>query len=180
MAELIARRYAQALFEVAYEDNQHKKVEEELFQIVNIFESNPDFYELIRTPLITTQNKKQVLKDVFQGKISQELFNFCYILLDKTRETYIFDIAKQFKLMCDKVENSTEAVVITVVPMAQEDIANLENKLSAVSNKQVKLINEIDASIVGGILIKIGDKIIDGTIRNRLWNIKQQLTEMII
>lgn len=180
MAELVAKRYAQALFEVAYEEKKHKKIEEELSSIINIFESNPSFYELLKSPLITVHEKKEVLNNVLGGRISEEVFNFCYILLDKSRESFIFDIANQFKLMCDNVENVAEAVAITAIPMTQDDIARLEQKLSVVSNKQVMLKNEIDSSIVGGILIKIGDKVIDGTIRNRLWDIKQQLTEMII
>lgn len=180
MAELVAKRYAQALFEVAYEENKHKEIKEELLALVNIFEDNPTFLELIKTPLITVQEKKHVIKEVIGGRVSQEVFNFFNILLDKRREGFIFQITRQFKLMCDKAENITEAVAITAVPMNQDDLNRLEEKLSVVSNMKVKLINEVDTSVIGGILIKIGDKVVDGTIRNRLWDIKQQLTELII
>jgi len=180
MAELVAKRYAQALFEVAYESKNHKEVQEELLSLVNIFETNPSFYELLKTPLIPKQEKKQVIKDVLEGRVSKEVINFCYILLDKSREGLFFDITKHFKKLSDDVENMTDAVAITAIPMAPDDMVRLEQKLSNISKKQVKLINEVDASVVGGILIKIGDKVIDGTIRSRLWNIKLQLTEMII
>ncbi|QUH24957.1 F0F1 ATP synthase subunit delta [Serpentinicella alkaliphila] len=180
MAELVAKRYAQALFEVAYEENKHKEIEEELLALINIFETNPSFFELLKTPLITVEEKKQVLTEVIGGRVSTELFNFLNILLDKGREGFIFHISRHFKLLSDKVENITEAIAITAIPMNQDDLTRLEQKLSVVSKKKVKLVNEVDSSVIGGILIKIGDKVIDGSIRNRLWNIKQQLTEMII
>ncbi|MDR5659714.1 F0F1 ATP synthase subunit delta [Serpentinicella sp. ANB-PHB4] len=180
MAELVANRYARALFDVAYESNKHKEVQGELESIVNILKAHPEFDELLKTPLVTSEEKKQVLSKVLEGKVSQEVQNFLSILLDKTRYSYIKDISKKFKTMCDAVENREEAVAITAIPMSEADISVLEQKLSSVTKKTVSLKNEVDTTVLGGVLIKMGDKVIDGTLKRRLGHVKQQLAEIII
>ena len=168
MEKLVAKTYATALFDVAIESNQLDRFGEELEFIVGTFRQHPEFYELYKTPQISSEEKKQIVAKVFQQGISQEVMSFLKILLDKRRTGSFEDIAKEYQRLANAHNNIAEAVAITAIPMSSEEKLALENKLSMTTGKVVRLKNEIDDSIIGGILVRIGDKVIDGTIQSRL------------
>lgn len=180
MAQLVAKRYAGALFEIAFENNKYLEIKEELQFIFKCLEDHPQLFQLLKTPLVHTMDKKETIKNIFKGKISQELLNFLFILLDKGRERYFQDIVREYNRLSDVAKNMIEAVVFTAIPMEQEDLQRLQVKLSMSSGKNIQLKNEVDPSIIGGILIKIGDKVIDNTIKNRLAHMQEELTQIII
>lgn len=180
MAELIAKRYAGALFEVSLELKQEQVFKEELQGIVNILKTYPEFDQLLKSPLIQSQEKKDIITKVLKDKVSQEIFNFLFILVDKRRLTYFQEIVQSFISMVEASKNIVEAVAITAQPMSKEEMLRLQAKLSLSSGKNVTLKNEINQEIVGGVLIKIGDQVIDGTIKNRLSQMREQLTQIIV
>lgn len=180
MAELIAKRYAEALFEVAQEDNTLQPVREELEFVGSCLKENQEFEKLLNSPLVNSNEKKEILTNIFKGKLSNEILNFLYILVDKRRTNAIHDIIREFNKMADASKNMVEGVAITAITLDQETLLKLQVQLSMASGKNVKLTNEVDKQIVGGVLIKIGDKVIDGTLKNRLGHLKQQLAQVIL
>ncbi len=180
MAELVAKRYAGALFEVALPLKKEQLFMEELLGILNTLQTYPKFDQLLKSPLIHAQEKKDIFTKVFQGKVSEEILNFLYVLVDKRRQLYIKEIIEVYKTMVEEAKNIVEAVAITVEPMTENDLLQLQLKLSATSGKNVTIRNEINREIIGGVLIKIGDKVIDGTIKNRLNKMKEQLSQIIV
>ncbi|AOY75581.1 F0F1 ATP synthase subunit delta [Clostridium formicaceticum] len=180
MAELIARKYAKALFEVAQEDNNLQPIREELNFIKEALGENENFKKLLHTPLITSNEKKDIVKNVFKDTLTNEVMNFLYILVDKGRVNHIEEIVKEFNVMADASKNMVEAVAITAIPLNKERLQKLQVQLSMASGKNVKLNNEVDESVIGGVLIKMGDKVIDGTLKSRLGHLKQQLSQVIL
>ncbi|AKL93734.1 F-type ATP synthase delta subunit [Clostridium aceticum] len=180
MAELIAKKYAKALFEVAQEDNTLQPIREELAFIQAALEENQDFKKLLHTPLITSNEKKEIVKNVFKEKVSTEMLNFLYILVDKGRANHFEEIVKEFNMMADASKNMVEAVAVTAIPLNKERLQKLQVQLSMASGKNVKLNNEVDENVIGGVLIKMGDKVIDGTLKSRLGHLKQQLSQVIL
>lgn len=180
MAELIAKRYAGALFEVAQEDNNLQSVREELEFVGTCLKENEEFEKLLNTPLINSNERKEILTNIFKDKLSNEILNFLYILVDKRRANAIHDIIREFNKMADASKNMVEGVAITAIALDQETLLKLQVQLSMASGKNVKLKNEVDQEIVGGVLVKIGDKVIDGTLKNRLGHLKQQLSQVIL
>ncbi|QEK13219.1 F0F1 ATP synthase subunit delta [Crassaminicella thermophila] len=180
MAELVAKTYAQALFEVAVEGNQLEKIKEELTFVLETFKKYPEFYQLYNTPQINKEEKKKVIEEVFKDKVSIELMNFLKILIDKRRTKAFEGIVNKYGRLANDHNNIVEGTVVTVVPLKDEDKLKIENKLSAMTGKKIKLKNEIDPSIIGGILVRIGDKVIDGTIQNRLNELQKSFAEIIV
>ncbi|MBM7615127.1 F0F1 ATP synthase subunit delta [Alkaliphilus hydrothermalis] len=180
MAELVAKRYAGALYEVAIPLQKQEIFKEELLAILDTLTAHPQFDQLLKSPLIQSQEKKDILTKVFQGKISQEVSNFLYILVDKRRQNHIQEIIHEYKGMVEKAKNMVEAIAITAEAMSKDDLSRLQKKLSLTSGKTVTIKNEIDGSIIGGVLIKMGDQVIDGTIKNRLAQMKEQLSQIIV
>ncbi|MCD5413502.1 MAG: F0F1 ATP synthase subunit delta [Clostridiales bacterium] len=180
MAELVANRYAMALFEVASENNTIESVQKDLRFIVDSLDENPKLEELFRSPLIKDKEIKQIMQECFVSSIESKVLNFLFVLVDKRRQNYIRRIANQFKILVDKANNVAEATAVTAEPMRDEDLVLLKEKLSKATKKNVSLINKVDTEVLGGILIKMGDKEIDGTVKRRLGELKEQLTKIIV
>ena len=180
MAELVSKRYASALFELAFEEQKHHKVQEELAFIRSCIEDEPSFFELLKSPLITADEKKDIISNIFRDRVCMEVLNFQYIIIDKGREAYIKDIVNEYILLVDSVQNKVDAVAITAVPMEKQDLLMLQANLSKSSGKNIQLQNQVDPTIIGGVLVKIGDKVIDGTIKNRLATMQEQLSKILV
>lgn len=180
MAELVSKRYASALFDIAFEEGSYEKVKEELDFVLACLEEEPQLYQLLKSPLITVLEKKDVVSAIFKDKLSQEVYNFLRIIIDKGRESYIEGIVKEYRTLVDTAKNKVEAVAITAIPMDKEDLLKLQVNLSMTSGKNIQLQNQVDPEIIGGVLVKIGDKVIDGTIRNRLARMEEELSQVLV
>ncbi|ABR46580.1 ATP synthase F1, delta subunit [Alkaliphilus metalliredigens QYMF] len=180
MAELVAKRYAKALFQVAFEMNRYEDVTEELAFVAENLKQHSDLNELLKSPVITLGEKKEILSTIFKEQISPEVFNFLRILLDKSRQGDFQEIYEEYKILADAGKNKIEAVAITALPMDNNDLLKLQVNLSMSSGKNVKLKNEIDPTVIGGVLVKMGDKIIDGTVKARLNQMQDQLLQIIV
>lgn len=180
MAELVSKRYASALFEVAFENQNYENVKNELSFVLECFKSEPQLYDLLKSPLISDFEKKDILSNIFKDRLSLEVFNFLRVIIDKGREEYLESIIEEYKLLANNIKNIVDAVAITAVPMDKQDILKLQVNLSMSSGKNVQLQNQIDPTVIGGVLVKIGDKVIDGTVKSRLAQMQEQLSQILV
>ncbi|MFZ5968893.1 MAG: F0F1 ATP synthase subunit delta [Bacillota bacterium] len=180
MAQLIAKTYAKALFDVALELKQIEQFGKELDGVIETFNQYPEFYELYKTPQINNDEKKKIMEEVFGKSMSQEVMNLFKILLDKGRASIVEYMTKEYHNLANEHNNMVEAVAVTTVPLKDEDRSRLTEKLSAMTGKKIVLKNEIDKTIIGGILVRIGDKVIDGTIQRRLKELEENLAQIIV
>ena len=179
MINIVASRYAEALFQVGEETDSTDKLYGELKAVVDIVKENKDISNILRSPLVSKEEKYDLISKVFDGKLSQIMINFLKILADKDRLALLADIEKDFKVLLNEKNNILEGIVITAVPMKEEEVKELQTKLSAKYNKTVVLENEVDKSVLGGVLVRLGNEEIDGTVKNRLDKMKEQLSQVI-
>ncbi len=179
MAKLVASRYANALFEVGIEGEKLDLFYEELTSIVGIFKENDEFFRIFKTPLISKEEKKGLVEKVYKESASLEMVNFLKILIDKDRIGIIDEISVEYKNLLNEKKNILEAVAISAVPMKEEALNQLQIKLSGITGKNVSLQNEVDASLLGGVLIRMGNEEIDGTLKTRLEKLKEELSQII-
>lgn len=177
MAELIAKKYAKALFEVTFDEERYDAVGDELSFVLKCLEDEPMLYQVLRDPLIVTNEKKKIIDSIFKDSVSQEVLNFLHIIIDKKRERYIESIVGEYKTLTNDVKNIVEAVAITAVPLSDDMLIKLQEILSKSSGKNIQLKNEIDTEIIGGVFVKAGDKVIDGTIKSRLEQMQEQMSQ---
>ena len=179
MINVIAGRYAEALFQVGEEINSTTKLYEELNAVVETLKSNNDFYSVLKSPLVTKGDKKDLVGKVFDSQISDNLNNFLKIIIDKDRVSAIEAVEKSYKELLNEKNNIIEGTAITAVAMSKEEMKQLEAKLSSKYNKNVTLENKVDKSILGGVLVRLGNEEIDGTVKTRLAKMKYQLSQVI-
>lgn len=179
MAELISSRYAGALFEVSLEIKKEEETYNELAEISEVFRSNMDFFKVMKTPTVSKEEKKNILVSVFESKVSSEVFNFMKILVDKGRFGSFLDICEAFKGLLNSHKNIMEVIAVTAVELTAQQKSNLEEKLSKSTGKTIELKNEIDTSVLGGVLIRMGNEEIDGTVKSRLDKLKEEVSQII-
>jgi len=179
MAKLVASRYANALFEVGVSEETTGALSDELKVIVDLFNENEDFLKILKAPLISKEEKIALVGKIYEDKVSLEMMNFLKVLIDKDRIGIIDEIFTEFNFLINESNNILEAVAITALPMSQKDLNNLKAKLSQSKGKNIMLTNEVDKSIIGGVLVKMGNEEIDGTVKTRLEKLKDQLSQII-
>ena len=179
MINVIADRYAQALFEVGEETQTTSELYQELKQLVDILNENKDLYNFLKSPLIGRYDKKNVMKNIFENQLSKNMNNFLKIVIDKDRMSAIRNIQETYKNLLNDKNNILEGTVITAVALNEKEIKDLEKNLSTKYNKNVTLTNVVDETILGGVLVKLGNEEIDGTVRTRLSKMKKQLSQVI-
>lgn len=179
MINIIASRYAEALFQVGEENNSTTKLYEELNAVLDILKSDKNFYNVLKSPLISKGEKKDIIENIFNNRVQNDLKNFFKLLIDKERISSLELIHKSFKSLLNEKNNIVEGKAITAIPMSKEEIKKLEENLSSKYNTNIILENVVDKTILGGVLVKLGNKEIDGTIKTRLDNLKQELSQVI-
>ena len=180
MEELVAKRYSNALFEVALEGKTLDKTGEELSVITEALKDHQDLFKALKSPLIKPVEKKEIMKSIFETHLSKEILNFVFVLIDKNRSGALPEIGAEYHRLLALHNNTIEAVATTAVSMTKEQITELTEKLTKTSGKTVTLANKVDPSIIGGVFIQMGDKIIDGTLKRRLTEIEDRLKEIIL
>ena len=179
MINVIADRYAQALFEVGEETQTTSELYQELKQLVDILNENKDLYNFLKSPLIGRDDKKNVMKNIFENQLSKNMNNFLKIVIDKDRISVIENIQESYKSLLNDKNNILEGTAITAVSLNEKEIKDLEKNLSTKYNKNVTLTNVVDETILGGVLVKLGNEEIDGTVKTRLSKMKKQLSQVI-
>ena len=179
MINIVASRYAEALFQVGEDSKSTEKLYNELKAVVDIININKEFANILKSPIVSKEDKKSLITNVFGAQLDKEMLNFMKILADKDRLSLISDIEESFKTLLNDKNNILEGVAITAVPMKDDELEGLQVKLSAKYNKTVILKNEVDKSVLGGVLVRLGNEEIDGTVKNRLDKMKEQLSQVI-
>ena len=176
MAELtVDLTYGSALYQAAVETNKKDLILDEAFQVQDVFEREPEFFEFLNYPAISAIEKKDVLKRVFEGRICQELLNLLYVLTDKGRTARYSKIIKAYKDMVDREEGIAYGTVYSVEPLKDTQIAKLEEQLTALLQEKIKLTNELDPKLIGGFKILVDGRILDASIRKRLQDLGSKL-----
>lgn len=175
MAELtIDITYGTALFDAAREVGKTEIIMEEATEVLGVFRQERDLYDFINFPAISAEEKKAVIKKVFEGKICDELLNFIYVLIDKRRTTHFEKIIKVYKKLIDREEGVSYGTVYSVEPLGEDRLKEIEEETSKLLDLNVKLENETDPKLMGGIKILVDGKIIDASVKKKFNDLRNQ------
>ncbi|MDD7718155.1 MAG: ATP synthase F1 subunit delta [Eubacteriaceae bacterium] len=164
----VSRVYGQALYDAAVEMEKVDEIQQETEQIHIIFQREKEFYEILTDPSLSVARKKELIKNVFEGRVSKETESFLYILVDKGRLHNYGDILKEFDKLKNEAEGFGEGVIYSARLLNEEQLQKLEAETGKLLGKKIRLKNLIDESLIGGVKIITEGKIIDASIRNRL------------
>ncbi|WP_353093738.1 F0F1 ATP synthase subunit delta [Tissierella praeacuta] len=168
MAELVSNRYALALFEAGLDLKKINEFNKEVDLLKDVFEGEEKLLQILQHPKINRVEKRDLIDKIFGNSVSQEIINFLYILIDKRREGHILNIVDRYKELFNEHENIIKVVAITAVPMEEKSKGKLQTVLSNKLGKKIQLTNEVDTTILGGVLLKLQNKELDGTVKGQL------------
>lgn len=171
----LVQGYAAALFQVARAEEALDQVEEELTRFKISLESNAEVKEFLSNLRISPEGKKSALNQIFGQKVSTLTLSWINLVIDQGRQRRFPAIIEAFFALAQESRQKVTAEVITPVALSDDLIQRLEKELSRVSKKQVFLKPMIDESILGGVIVKMENKIIDGSVKHRLEEIKQEM-----
>lgn len=176
MAKLVSKVYGDALFSLAVEEDQVDELWKEAAMISEAMEANPEFLPILCHPEMTMEKKFTLLQDVFQKGLSQNMMGLLNVLLKKGRIGEILPVLSYFMEQVMAYKKIGEVKVRTPMPLSKEQKEKLENKLLEVSEYEtVNVDYQIDESLLGGMVIRIGDRVLDNSIRSKLDAMSRQL-----
>lgn len=171
----IVSAYAESLFRLASAEGLTDRVEEELHDLERLYESNYELKEFINNPRIKAEGKRDAIAELLGDKLSRITLNHLYLIVDQERGRMLPKIAEEYYRLASEVRAKVSAEVITAVPISDGELDNLAEKLKRLTRKDVYLRARIDESILGGAIVKVGDKVLDGSVRNKLSQIKRKM-----
>lgn len=171
----IVRRYASALFAAAAKSDVVDRVESDLGLVSYTTQASPELAEALKSPLIPTEKKREVLRDIFGDKVHEITLSYLNLLVDKRREEAISFTEEEFVELANEARGVVTAEVTTAVGLGDEEEARLAAKLARITGLSVNIEKLVDPAIIGGVLVKIGDTVIDGSVRGQLAAIKERL-----
>ena len=168
-----ARRYAQAVFEMALEKKELERWQSDLQKMVSAV-GDDAFLAAMESPKLKLDDKIRLLSEVL-GDISPLALNLVRLLITRAGIGMIGDIAAEYQRLLDSYHGIEPAEVITAVPLDDKDIQKLTENLSALVGKKVVLKSEVDSNVIGGIVARVGGKLLDGSTRSKLAELKREL-----
>lgn len=173
MYEYLDRRYALALYEVAEEKGKVEIFLDDLKEIVDVMNNDENFLKIIKHPEISTARKKKLFIQIFKDKVDDDLLSFLLILIEKDRILFLKEkLIEMEKIHLDR-NNTLLANIKTVIPLDESQKKQLISSLEKKYDKKVILKEEIDKSVIGGVYVRVGDDVIDGTLKSKLLEMKK-------
>lgn len=174
----IAKRYARAFYEIAAEESRLEKYYQELASFSAIINDNKDLKDFLANPVFDQNEKKSVVESILQRTdISGITANFLKLLADKQRIIILSDIVDCYRELMDEALKTVRASVKTAFPLSNDLIQKLQEGLETQTRKKVDMTVIEEPSLLGGIVVRVGDTVYDNSIRTQLNNIKNLLGE---
>lgn len=174
----VGTRYAEALYEIAARENMVDKIEQELKEVNTVIQNTPGLQKVLYHPQITAEEKKNILKALWENKVSAVTMEFLKLLVERQREQILSDIVGFYVVLANNARNINEAKITSAVKLTDQEESELEKLLSKLTGKRSKISYTVDPSLLGGIVVQIGDRVIDGSIRNRLATLREHLRQI--
>lgn len=176
MVELVvAQRYGTALFQLALEENQIDKMEQDIVLLKDTFANEKDLMGLISNPQIPISERKKIIEEVFSGNVSKDLLGLIDLTIQKKREDILPQIFEDFLSRVNEYKGILIVSVTVFNPLTNEQEKALINKLEKATKKTIQLEQKIDKSLIGGMVIRIGDRILNNSIKGMIENMSKNL-----
>lgn len=171
----VARRYAQALSEMADERGVLEQIDEDIDMVRASLEGAPELRRFFASPVIGREKKEAVVTELLGERTHALTLQFVKLLIRKKRERLLGEIAAAYRSLRDEQLGIVEVQARTAEPLSEEERAELEKALAERTGKQVRLETSVDESLMGGVVVRIGDTVIDGSVQHQLRALRDRL-----
>lgn len=169
----VAERYASALFDLAKEQNAHVPVEQELTRFQGLIDESADLRRLIRSPSFSAKDQTNALSAVMaRAGIGGLASNFVKVLAQNRRLFILSDVIKNYRLIAARARGEVSAAVTSAHPLSDAQMQSLKDQLRASVGREVTIQSKVDPTLLGGLVVKVGSRMIDSSLRTKIEQLK--------
>lgn len=171
----IASKYATALYELALENNQLDLYQEQIRFVLNSFEENEEFFDVLNSKFLSIKEIHEIIEKTYVG-VEQDIISLLKIIVENHRVSLLKDILVSFNFLCNSYKGITEGMLFSAFPLDKKTISDIELAIGKKEGRKIYLIFKIDPSLIGGVKVVINNHIYDGSVKNKLAEMKQSLS----
>lgn len=174
---LVAKRYAQALFDESVRMGQTEAVDADMSVVDDSLTGSTELLKFFQSPIISREKKASVVKGLFEGRVSTRTLEFMQLLVSKRREDVFPEIVAAYRELRDEQLGVVSASARSAKSMSSEDEQQLRSAVERMTGKRVRLDVVIDPSLIGGVVVQVGDTVYDGSVRNQLATLRARFRQ---
>lgn len=168
MRNPVARRYAQALYEEAERQGRVEAIDEDVSFIRESLQGSDELVRFFKSPVIPRDKKKAVVQTLFEERVEPLTHRFLQLLIDKQREQLFSAVMESYQTLRDEQKGIVEARARTAHPLSDEGRQRLVRRLEEMTGKSIRLETKQDQNLIGGLVVRVGDTVYDGSVRHQL------------
>ena len=179
MAKLVSKTYGDALFELALEENKIDSLQEEVEVVLVALSENQDLSKIMNHPKVSKEEKVALVEDIFKDRISVELTGLMHMLTEKGRFIEIDDVLNYFLNRVKEHKNIGTAYVTSAIVLTDAQKQAVEKRLLETTKYvEFEMHYSVDAELIGGMVIRIGDRVVDSSIKTKLYDLTRELSNI--
>jgi len=181
MSEIqVASRYANSLLDLAKERNSLEAIKSDLDSFLAVLKATPELRAVLKNPIISPDKKFSIIKEVFGPSVQEIVISFFKIVISKGRAEVLYETAKEFVNGYNKINGVIKASVVSAVQLTEENKAEVKRVVEQATQKKVVLETRIEPDLIGGFVLKVGDKQFDASISSSLSKLKKEFTQKVV
>ena len=179
MAKLVSKVYGDALFEAARDCGQMDEIFEEVQSIGVILEENAELQKILGNPRVMREDKEQMIETIFRGRVSNEIVELMKLMIEKGRYSKIDSVFEYFIGLVKEEKKIGIAYIATAVELSEaQKEAVMQRLLQTTKYESFEMNYQVDASLIGGMVIRIGDRVVDTSIKTKLYELSKSLKKI--
>ncbi len=172
----VSRRYARALFQIGVDRGTFERLGEELTQLAAVYQSSTELRQTLENPVFRPSDKRAILEKILPRVTpTTEVQRFILLLLERRRITALPMIARAYQELCDQHTGRVRAQVTSAQPLSPGDLDRVRRSLEHRTGKKVLIDAAVDAGLIGGVVARVGDLVLDGSVRTQLATLREKL-----
>ncbi len=174
----VAIKYATALFRAAKRTDEVQSISDDLKTLSDLLRKSPRLKSFLESPQVLEKDKTDLLASGFKSSISGTLFSFLLLVMEKHRIQHLLLMAEEFEQLVKRDQGILEAQLITARELDETLQNQIRQELERSTGKKVEIVTRVEPRLIGGVVVKLGDKVIDRSIRHQLNQLKEQMSAL--
>lgn len=175
ISQAVARVYAEALLDMVEKGADLSRIVDDLGAVRKLWEDDRQFREFFGSPRLDPATKKRILDAAFRGRLDRPVLGLLHVLVEKRREMVIDNIIDEFERFRDLREGRIHVYLTSARPLDRDQTDALRAQIERSSGKKVRVHEKVEPRVLGGLVVKVGDHVLDGTLRRRLEGLRKRL-----
>ena len=180
MADVIAERYSQALFELAKEKDMLETTEKDVRFVQSLMDEHPELYRYLQLPDVSVDRKKTAMDHILEGSVGRPMAGLIQLLVQKARISYLTEILEGYQQLLRDEKQQVKVQITSAAEISGEELSKIVKTLEQSLHKEILAEMTVDPSLIGGVVVRVGDKVYDNSIRSSLERLSRHLKDFRI